>query len=247
GEFGKLIKAFNTMAAQLKKNSAELASLEREVAWKEMAKQVAHEIKNPLTPMKLSVQHLKAAYRDKSEKFGEIFEKVTDTIINQIETLGRISSEFSNVAKMPKLNLQTIKLEECIRKATDLFDHENIKIEILGEIDDLKVNADEDQLKRSIINLIRNSIQANSSNVIIKVSDDKDEVSIDISDDGSGIPSENQDKIFELNFTTKTGGMGLGLSMAKRFMESIDGNLFLVKSDSNGTTFRIKLRKAEDG
>ncbi len=128
GELGELVSGFQYMIKELKKNQTILAEIEREEAWKEMAKQVAHEIKNPLTPMKLSVQQLIAAYNDKSDKFDLFFEKVTNTILNQIETLKNIATEFSNFARMPKLKVEVINFNEVINNSINLFTDEKVTI-----------------------------------------------------------------------------------------------------------------------
>lgn len=243
GEIAQLINGFNKMTKQLKKYSTDLSKLEREIAWKEMAKQVAHEIKNPLTPMKLSVQHLRAAYADKSEKFDEIFKKVTDTLINQIETLKHIATEFGNIAKMPKVEAYEINLVETIEQAVDLFLEEEIKIKISKPDGTVAVVADADHLKRSIINIIRNAIQANATEINIDIEPEESEITVRISDNGHGIAPEIQQKIFESNFTTKPDGMGIGLTLAKRFLEKVNANILLENSNSNGTSFIIKFPK----
>ncbi len=240
GEIYELANGFNKMVAQLKKSQIELARIEREAAWKEMAKQVAHEIKNPLTPMKLSVQQLIAAYKDKSPKFDEIFNKVTLTVINQIEVLKNIASEFSNFARMPKLNVEKIDLRKVIEESINLFT--DVKLSIKYELKNvIFVNADRDHLSRTIINLIRNSIQADAKNILITAETEGKLCHLRIADDGTGIPEEYVDKVFEENFTTKKQGMGLGLSMAKKFLDSIEGSIEIEKTSKNGTTFLIKI------
>ncbi len=239
GEIGELAKGFNMMIRKLKKSQIELAQLERETAWKEMAKQVAHEIKNPLTPMKLSVQQLMAAYRDKSPKFDEIFSKVTNTVINQIEALKNIASEFSSFARMPKLSIERINIIPIINETVNLFADEKGKISLKCNTDSIFVNADADHLSRAIINLVRNSLQANSSVVDVIVNTRLDSCEIRIQDNGTGISPDISDKVFEDSFTTKPKGMGLGLSMARKFIESIGGDISIEKSSSEGTTFLI--------
>ncbi|MDH7603973.1 MAG: ATP-binding protein [Melioribacter sp.] len=240
GEIYELANGFNKMVAQLKKSQIELARIEREAAWKEMAKQVAHEIKNPLTPMKLSVQQLIAAYKDKSPKFDDIFDKVTSTVINQIEVLKNIATEFSNFARMPKLNVEKIDLKKVTEESINLFADEklSIKYEMKNEI---YVYADRDHLSRTIINLIRNSIQADAKNILITAETEGEFCFLRITDDGTGIPEENIEKVFDENFTTKKQGMGLGLSMAKKFLDSIGGSIEIEKTSENGTTFLIKI------
>ncbi len=249
GELRDLLDGFNMMTRELKKNEAELTALERENAWKEMAKQVAHEIKNPLTPMKLAVQQLAAAYRDKKEnntqvnKFDEMFEKLSSTILNQIENLSQIASEFSRFAKMPNLNLEKLNLLPVIYDTVNLFVDEKIKIEISTTINIAEVEADYSQLRRMIINFIRNSIQAQSTKIIFNIYEEAEFYSIIIEDNGSGIPEHYRGKIFESNFTTKEKGLGIGLKLAKRFLEGINGSIELVTSSDNGTSFKIKIPK----
>jgi signal transduction histidine kinase len=241
GEIGELTSGFNMMVKRLKRSQNELAQLERETAWKEMAKQVAHEIKNPLTPMKLSVQQLVTAYEDKSPKFKEIFEKVTSTIIVQIETLKNIASEFSNFARMPKLSVEKVNIIPVIHEAVNLFSDEKIEIQekIISKV--VMVNADVDHFGRTLINLIRNSLQAASKKIIIDVQLIDGYCEIRVIDNGHGIKNENKDLIFEDSFTTKKGGMGLGLSLAKKFIESINGKIIVEKTSADGTTMLISI------
>ncbi len=243
GEVKELIDGFNMMVKELKKIQTDMAEVEREAAWKEMAKQVAHEIKNPLTPMKLAVQQLVIAYKDKSPKFDEIFFKVTGTVISQIDTLKNIASEFSSFARMPNVKLETVNLFEVINEASNLFIEEKIKFEIKSEAEEALVNADKDQLKRMLINLIRNSVQANSTLIIFDLKDENNFYRLKIEDNGSGMPEEIISKIFQQDFTTKIKGMGLGLTMAKRYIESINGSIEVLKTSENGTTILMKLLK----
>jgi len=238
-EVGELVKGFNYMVKELKRSQAEIAEFERETAWKEMAKQVAHEIKNPLTPMKLSVQQLIASYNDKSPKFDQLFGKVTNTIINQIETLKNIASEFSSFARMPNPKLEFVNIKEIISDSINLFDDERITIDVSGN--DYNIEADRDQLKRVFINLIRNSIQADADNIKIKIEQENELLYIIIKDNGKGIKTEDVDKIFEVNFSTKQYGMGIGLSMAKKTIENIGGEITLKETNNEGTIFQIKL------
>ena len=227
------------MTKELQKNQNELAELERENAWKEMAKQVAHEIKNPLTPMKLAVQQLIVSYRDKNKNFDSIFEKVSSTILNQIENLSLIASEFSRFARMPNFKLEKIDLLKSINDTINLFTDEQIKIELKTELKDAYIEADEGQMRRLFINLIRNSIQAESNKVEIDVDPEENNFRIYISDNGKGIPENIKDKIFDSSFTTKSKGMGLGLKLAKRFIEGINGSITLADNVAPGTVFKI--------
>jgi len=243
GETKELIDGFNKMVHELKKSQLELAELERESAWKEMAKQVAHEIKNPLTPMKLAVQQLIIAHKDQSPKFNSIFEKVTNTVINQIETLTNIASEFYNFARMPRLKLEEINLQNVITDVVNLFIEETANISAVMPEENINILADKDQVKRTLINIIRNSVQAGADKINISYEGENDFHIINISDNGKGIDHEISTKIFEANFTTKIKGMGLGLSMAKSFIESISGEILLKETSNSGTTIQLKFPK----
>lgn len=239
-EVSELVDGFNYMVKELKRSQSELAEFERETAWKEMAKQVAHEIKNPLTPMKLSVQQLIAAYKDKSPKFDELFNKVSGTVINQIETLRNIATEFSAFARMPNPKIEKVNLNNLLKEATDLFSDEKAVIEI-EQSEQIELNIDKDQLRRVFINLIRNSIQADSKKIRIKIFQENNMVLISISDNGTGVPEDIVHKVFDAEFSTKQKGMGLGLSMAKKTIENYNGEIFIERTSNQGTTILIKL------
>ncbi|MFO7447481.1 MAG: HAMP domain-containing sensor histidine kinase [Ignavibacteriaceae bacterium] len=241
GEIKDLFDGFNLMTKELKKNETDLAELERESAWKEMAKQVAHEIKNPLTPMKLAVQQLIAAHKDANKNFNDMFEKLSVTILNQIENLSQIASEFSRFAKMPNLNLEEVNLIPVINDTINLFVDEKIKIDVKSEFNKALVETDKSQMRRMIINFIRNSIQAEATRIKFEIKAEGNNILILIEDNGNGIPENVKDKIFETNFTTKIKGMGIGLKLARRFLEGTNGKIELVKSSVEGTLFRISI------
>ncbi len=241
GELKELFSSFNSMTHELQKNQIELAELERENAWKEMAKQVAHEIKNPLTPMKLAVQQLIVSYHDKSKSFDSIFEKVSSTILSQIENLSLIASEFSRFARMPNFKIEKIDLLPVIRDSVNLFVHEKIKIELNTQLDEANIETDKSQFRRMLINLIRNSIQAGADSIKLQLVEEDKNFILTVSDNGSGIPQNIKDKIFDSNFTTKSKGMGLGLTLAKRFIEGINGSISLEESEGSGAKFKIKV------
>jgi len=241
GEIKDLINGFNRMTSELQKNQIDLAELERENAWKEMAKQVAHEIKNPLTPLKLAVQQLIASYREKSDKFDSVFEKVTQTILNQIENLSSIATEFSRFAKMPSLKLEVVNLQEVIKDTINLFIEEEVKIIFNSNTDSSLIEADNNQLRRMIINLVRNSIQADADEIKIDLNSTDNNFILTFTDNGKGIPPSDRDKIFEPGFTSKEKGMGIGLKLTKRFLEGINGNIVLQETSEKGTIFRITI------
>lgn len=241
GELKELFEGFNSMTNELQKNQNDIAELERENAWKEMAKQVAHEIKNPLTPMKLSIQQLVASYNDKKSGFDEILKKLSQAILNQIENLSLIASEFSSFAKMPSLKLDVFDLIPVIKDTTHLFGDEEADIKFITDVNEVQVESDSSQMRRMFINLIRNSIQAKANLITIDLSIEDNYSIFKISDNGSGIPQENQNKIFDTNFTTKEKGLGIGLKLIKRFLENTGGEITLYSSSSAETVFRIKI------
>lgn len=243
GEIKELVNGFNLMVRQLKKNQIELAEVERESAWREMAKQVAHEIKNPLTPMKLAIQHLVAAHNDKSMKYDSIFKKVTTTIINQIDTLKNIASEFSNFAKMPSIKLEEINIIDVANKTADLFIEEKCSVKVISDKEVVVIKSDNEQFQRMIINLIRNSIQASANEIEIDIKDNVDKVVLLVSDNGSGIDEEVLPNIFEENFTTKKTGSGLGLALTRRFLNYTNGKIAIKETSVNGTVIKIEIEK----
>jgi len=246
-EIGNLIKEYNRMIDELEKSAELLAKSERESAWREMAKQVAHEIKNPLTPMKLSVQHLQKAWHDKSPNWEERLEKFSKTIIEQIESLSLIASEFSNFAKMPKSENEMIEITELINHNIELYNNfDNITIKLLIEKDQkYYVFADKKQLSRVFGNLIKNAIQAIDDKqygiINVMISELEEYYKISISDNGAGISKEQISKIFSPNFTTKTGGMGMGLAIVKNIIESAGGSISFSSAEGVGTTFDVIL------
>jgi nitrogen fixation/metabolism regulation signal transduction histidine kinase len=238
---------YNTMIEAMEENANNLAKSERETAWREMAKQVAHEIKNPLTPLRLGIQMLDRAWREKDEKFDEKFQKFSKSFLEQIDSLSRIASEFSNFAKMPELKLERVNLLETITKAIEVFsqmDH----IQINCDEKSLKncfVRADKDQLLRSFNNLLKNAIEAvaDGKEGIIDIAglQINNKVEIKISDNGSGIPLNSRNNIFVPNFTTKSSGTGLGLAFVKQAIQNVNGNIYFTTEIDVGTTFYITL------
>jgi signal transduction histidine kinase len=251
-EIGSLVSEYNRMIYELAKSAELLAKSERESAWREMAKQVAHEIKNPLTPMKLSVQHLQRTWKDHAPDMDEKMNRLTQTIIEQIETLSTIATEFSNFAKMPKANLTKVNLPEIIESSILLFhDTENVNFEFSNEYDEnVFVLADKEQLLRIFNNLLKNSIQSIPENkkgeIKVQLKQENHTLTISISDNGTGINDDILDKIFVPNFTTKTGGMGLGLAIVKNMLENIKGKIWFKTKSMEGTTFFISIPSADN-
>jgi two-component system nitrogen regulation sensor histidine kinase NtrY len=245
-EIGKLVEEYNRMIDELARSAELLARSERESAWREMAKQVAHEIKNPLTPMKLSVQYLQKAWDEKAPDWESHLARFTNTIVEQIDTLSEIASEFSDFAKMPAANLEKVELSEVINSAIELYQHNtHIKITIKKPGQLCYVSADRKQLLRVFNNLVQNAVQAigkkTDGNITIDISKEDDFFNIGISDNGTGITTEQADKIFSPSFTTKSSGMGLGLAMSKSILTSLNATIDFESLPDEGTTFTIRI------
>ncbi len=250
-EIGRLAKEYNKKVDELAVSADLLARSERESAWQEMARQVAHEINNPLTPMKLSIQYLQRIKKLGTENFDDYFDRVSHTLIEQIDVLSLIASSFSDFARMPMIRNELIDISESVREVVLLFENTNnasVQFTTLAE-GQVLVMADKDQLGRAIINLIKNGIQAIQRDrrgvVKVEISQDKNWAYISVTDNGIGIPLELQDKLFDPSFTTKSSGMGLGLAITKRIIENFNGQIWFKSSHDEGTTFYIKLPLAE--
>jgi nitrogen fixation/metabolism regulation signal transduction histidine kinase len=243
-EVGDLIQSFNTMTTELKAGRIRLARAERELAWKEMAKQVAHEIKNPLTPIKLSIQHLVEAYKQGAKDFGEILQRVSQTVVEQIEVLTRIASEFSNFARMPERHFERVDLAQLLTESINLFKEVNdVVFRTNLSANPSFVIADKDELRRVFINIIRNSIQAmeGGGTISVDLAADQHSCTIRISDTGSGVPENLREKVFQPNFSTKTDGTGLGLSIAQKVIEDLDGTISLQSRIGEGTIIEMTI------
>lgn len=246
-EIGNLVSEYNNMIAALEESAQKLAISERETAWREMAQQVAHEIKNPLTPLKLGIQLLERSWRENDPKFDEKFERFNKSFIEQIESLAHIASEFSSFAKMPEAVLEQVNVKEIIEQSIILYrqsEHTTIILEDMSGIEAL-IKADKDQLLRCFNNLIKNSIEARSNKrrsiIRIFIYCREGFVHIEIKDNGSGIPEDLGQRIFTPNFTTKTSGTGLGLAFVKQTIESIGGLIRFKTVPGMGTTFFISI------
>jgi signal transduction histidine kinase len=248
-EIGGLVTEYNKKVLELESNAIRLAKSERESAWREMAKQVAHEIKNPLTPMKLSIQHLQRSAQDNPKDLNDRIDRTAKTMIEQIDTLTNIANEFSNFAKMPKANEEVIDLLPIIETTIDLYKKGDYQIIIeKNEIERINIVADKDQMSRVFNNLVKNAIQAISEDrkgeIEVSVTESDEGFLIAIKDNGIGIPDDKRDQIFVPNFTTKTTGMGLGLAMVKNIIENLDGEIWFETKPDKGTTFFVALPKA---
>ena len=246
-EISNLVLAYNGMIDELESSAAQLAANEREAAWREMAKQVAHEIKNPLTPMRLTVQSFQRKFDPNDEHIDEKLNEYSNTLIQQIDTMSSIASAFSTYADMPAQQDETLNVVRITKLALDIFNEEYIFF--TSEEKEIVSRFDRTQLIRVITNLIKNSIQAIEQNqpenprIEVHVFTDSEWASITVKDNGMGISEENKAKVFEPKFTTKSSGMGLGLAMVKNIMETYNGNITFETEVGKGTIFRVDFPK----
>ena len=244
-EVSILVESYNSMIDELEESAVQLATSEREQAWREMAKQVAHEIKNPLTPMRLSVQSFQRKFNPDDPEINQKVEEYSKTLIQQIDTMSSIASAFSNFAKMPAQKEETLNVVEVINLALDIFTEDFIRY--FSSEDEIIARFDRTQLIRVITNLVKNANQAikdiEDPRIIVDVSTEDDNVVISVTDNGSGISEENKSMVFEPKFTTKSSGMGLGLPMIKNIVETYGGSITFTSQENKGTTFIVKFPK----
>ena len=222
-----------------------LATSEREQAWREMAKQVAHEIKNPLTPMRLSVQSFQRNFDPKDPNIELKVDEYSQTLINQIDTMSSIAAAFSNFAKMPAQKNETLNVPKIVKLALDIFNESYINF--TTDREEILAKFDRTQLIRVITNLVKNAIQAvqdtENPQILVSVQDEDTMVCISVSDNGSGIAEENKEMVFEPKFTTKSSGMGLGLAMVKKIVENYQGTISFNSKKNKGTIFKVRFPK----
>lgn len=235
------------MVRKLEVSAVRLAKSEREGAWREMARQVAHEIKNPLTPMKLSIQYLQRAIAGDSPNVKELSRKVAGTLVEQIEHLSNIASDFSAFARIGEPNNEEFLLNEVLYSLTSLYQgHEDCEVTYVQPTHDFYVFADKTQMNRLFTNLLLNAIQAipddRKGQIVVRLQMTSDShVIVSVSDNGEGISTEIQSRIFVPNFTTKSSGTGLGLAMCKNIAEQARGEIWFETKLNEGTTFYVKL------
>lgn len=244
-EIARLIDSYNSMIDELELSAAKLARSEREQAWREMAKQVAHEIKNPLTPMRLSVQSFERKFEPNDPDANHKVREFAKTLIQQIDTLSSIASAFSNFAEMPAQQNETLNVTKVVKLALDIFNEPYIHF--MADEKDVVAKMDRTQLIRVVTNLVKNAIQAvpdvAQPRIVVSVSSEGEWAKIMVADNGTGIDEANRDKIFEPKFTTKTSGMGLGLGMVRTIVETYQGKIDFSSSPGKGTVFVVRIPK----
>ncbi|WP_394344693.1 sensor histidine kinase [Flavobacterium restrictum] len=243
-EINLLIKAYNEMVDKLEKSALKLAQSEREEAWREMAKQVAHEIKNPLTPMRLTVQSFQRKFDPNDANVKQKLNDYSETLIQQIDIMSSVASAFSNFASMPAQQNETLNVVEVVELALDIFNEDYIAFE--SQETEIISKMDRTQLIRVITNLVKNAIQAIpetqlEKSILVTVIRSNDQVQILVKDNGVGIEAQHIGNIFEPKFTTKNSGMGLGLGIIKNIIENYKGTITFATVVEKGTTFTVTL------
>jgi two-component system, NtrC family, nitrogen regulation sensor histidine kinase NtrY len=243
-EINLLINAYNAMVDELEESALKLAQSEREEAWQEMAKQVAHEIKNPLTPMRLTVQSFQRKFDPNDPNLKQKLDDYSETLIQQIDTMSSVASAFSNFASMPAQQNETLNVVDVVELTLDIFNEEYINFKAQEE--EIISKIDRTQLIRIITNLVKNAIQSIPENqedkaVLVTIRKENNDVFIAVADNGIGIANEDFNRIFEPKFTTKSSGMGLGLSIIKNIIENYKGSITFESQKGKGTTFIVSL------
>ena len=249
-ELGELADSFNQMAAELAAGRERLAMAERERAWAEMARQVAHEIKNPLTPMRMTAQLLLRARRENDARADAIAERLAQTVQEQTEALDRIASDFRHFAGAPRRETEEVELDAFLDEVrlgvSALFEAGSLRLGLDLAAEGARVRVDRPELQRVFVNLLKNAVQAAPGGVQVTISSraDADRCVVRIADDGPGVPESVREKLFEPYFTTKTAGTGLGLAICRRIVDAHGGSIELESSSSAGSVFRIELERA---
>ncbi len=242
-ELGSLVKAYNKMILQIQDQKERLSHTEREHAWREMAKQIAHEVKNPLTPMKLTIQNFVRRFNPEDPEITQKVKKMGDTMVDQIDVIAAVASAFSEFAQLPEKNNEVFSLNKEITNIVQIFSGDRIFVH--ANQPSIMINMDRIYLNRIITNLVTNSKQAEMPdrplNINIDIEKMYKRITITVEDNGTGIDPEIQNRIFEPNFTSKNSGMGLGLTMVRKMIEDYQGTITVNSGVGVGTKFVISL------
>lgn len=248
-EVGRALRAFNQMTTDLKSTRAKLLRAERIAAWRDIARRIAHEVKNPLSPIQVAIETMQKTYRKKHPDFDEIFEESTAMILDEVQKLTRLVTEFSNFARMPSPRRQPVDVGELVRHTEALYrGHQGVELDARIEPGLPVIAGDRDQLSEVMTNLVKNAIEAarskhpdGGSKVLIRAKPAEGGVEIHVEDNGSGVPEDQRARVFEPYFTTKTEGTGLGLSIVQRIVTDHDGDIEVLASSLGGADFSLFL------
>jgi nitrogen fixation/metabolism regulation signal transduction histidine kinase len=243
-EIAPLFEAYNTMVSQLATRQHRLMYLEKVSAWREIAQRMAHEIKNPLTPIQLTIEQLRDSYSGENAKFRNLLRESVEMILEEIENLRVLTKEFSEFARLPSLKFQTVNLTALISDSVKMYGSSPIETDLAS---DVKLEADPDALRRILVNLLENARTAIAhepgGKIFIKLIETENEALWDVVDNGLGISQSHLSKIFNPYFGTNANGMGLGLAIVKSIIEEHRGSIEVDSVENRGTTFHIRLPK----
>lgn len=238
-EIGSLVKEYNAMLVKLEESKASLAASQKESAWKEIARQVAHEIKNPLTPMRLKIQQMMRSFSPEAKEY-----RTCEALIGQIDSLSSIADSFSEFAKMPAPNNEVIEVISSLNRTMDIYQSNEVTLRKSYEVENVHVHIDPKVFSRILTNILLNAIQSEAAEhheIGVAVRQAGEKVIISVADSGAGIPDEQKEKIFTPYFSTKSEGSGIGLAVAKKGIENAGGNIWFESEEGKGTTFYISL------
>jgi nitrogen fixation/metabolism regulation signal transduction histidine kinase len=251
-ELGQLITSFNNMARDLKFARQQLAIAERRATWQRVARTIAHEIKNPLTPIKLSTERMYDKFLNESRDFPEVIKSATRTILSEIDQMQRLVETFHKYAKFPDPVLKTDSVNEIISEVRNLYRDQQVKIEADLQEDISPLQLDHGQIREAFTNLVKNSIEAISENddegvISIESQAVPQGVKVEIRDNGCGISPEDQKKLFQPYFTTKKQGSGIGLALTERIINLHGGKIFCESEKGKGTKFTVIFENKQEG
>jgi nitrogen fixation/metabolism regulation signal transduction histidine kinase len=248
GEVGELVRAFNHMTSELRSTTERLVASERIAAWQEVARRLAHEIKNPLTPIQMSLETLLAAQSAQDARFPTLFRDSAAVVLEEVDRLRRIVDEFSRFARLPKPQLSPVDLGELAQSVLALYATPPEGITLLPTLQTgVVARADRDQLTQVLVNLVKNAEEAmkdKGGQVRVRVKGTETDAIVEVEDTGPGIPPEHRARIFEPYFTTKEGGTGLGLAIAARILQEHGGKLEVGGEPGQGARFSVVLPRA---
>jgi two-component system, NtrC family, nitrogen regulation sensor histidine kinase NtrY len=250
GEVGKALRAFNRMTAELEHAQARLIRAERIAAWRDIARRIAHEIKNPLMPIQTSIETMRKTHARRHPDFDEIFEESTTTILEEVERLKRIVTEFSRFARMPRPQPAELSVVEVTQHVVGLHSSGDVTVTFETEGEIPRVRADREQLTQVLVNLVQNAADAarakhpdGGGRAHIVISSAGGGVKIEVIDNGIGIPEAERGRVFEPYYTTKAGGTGLGLSIVHRIISDHGGRIDVDEAEDGGAVFEIHLTR----